>query len=151
MPYGIINLVIDSGNGLPPVQCKVNTRGSVDFLSVWTRSNEFQWNMNQNTKIFIQENVVESVCKKADILLTAQLRLRQNGRHFADDIFKCMSLNEKFWILNKISLKYVPQGLIDRTAVLVQIMAWHRTGNNPLSVIITWLCGFWREITSVLP
>ena len=26
----------------------------------------------------------------------------------ADNIFKCISLNEKFWILNKISLKYVP-------------------------------------------
>ena len=26
----------------------------------------------------------------------------------ADDIFKCMSLNENFRILSKISLKYVP-------------------------------------------
>ena len=25
-----------------------------------------------------------------------------------DDMFKCISLNENFWILNKISLKYVP-------------------------------------------
>ena len=26
----------------------------------------------------------------------------------ADDIFKCISLNDNFLILNKISLKYVP-------------------------------------------
>ena len=134
------------------------------------------------------------------------LRMTQNGRHFADGIFKCFSMNENFWILthwgrvthlcvskltsiasdnglspgrrqaiiwtnagilligpletnfseilseihtfsfkkmrfkmssgkwrpfclglnvlNKISLKYVPLGLIDNMAALVQIMAW---------------------------
>ena len=51
----------------------------------------------------------------------------------ADDIFKYISLNENFWILNKISLKYVPNGLIDFTAALVQIMAWCQTNDNPLS------------------
>ena len=61
------------------------------------------------------------------------LRQRQNGRHFADYIFKCIFLNENFWIFNGISLKYVPWGLIDHMAVLVQIMAWHRRGGQPLS------------------
>ena len=36
------------------------------------------------------------------------LRQRQNGRHFADDFFKCIFLNENFWILHKISMKYIP-------------------------------------------
>ena len=54
------------------------------------------------------------------------LRLRQNGSHFEDNIFKCIFLNENFWILDKFSLKYVAQGLIDMAA-LVQIMAWRRT------------------------
>ena len=35
-------------------------------------------------------------------------------------------------ILNKISMKYVPQGLIDYMAALVQMMAWHQTGDKPL-------------------
>ena len=35
------------------------------------------------------------------------LRLRQNDHSFADDIFKCISINENFWILNKISLKSI--------------------------------------------
>ena len=35
------------------------------------------------------------------------LRQRQNGPHFAD-IFKSISINEHFRVLNKISLKYVP-------------------------------------------
>ena len=36
------------------------------------------------------------------------LKPTQNGRHFADDIFKCIFLNENIWIWLKISLKFVP-------------------------------------------
>ena len=32
----------------------------------------------------------------------------QNGRHFADDIFRCIFMSEKFCILIKISLEFVP-------------------------------------------
>ena len=31
----------------------------------------------------------------------------------AEDIFKCISMNEKFFILFRISLKYVPKGSIE--------------------------------------
>ena len=65
---------------------------------------------------------------------------RQNGRHFADDIFKCISLNENSWILNKISLKYVPWGLINNMATLVRIMAWRRTGDKSLSEAMLVYC-----------
>ena len=61
------------------------------------------------------------------------LRLRQNGRHFTDDIFKCIFLNENAWILISISLKFVPKGPINNIPALVQIMAWHQTGDKPLS------------------
>ena len=61
------------------------------------------------------------------------LRLKQNGRHFPDDIFKCISLNENVWILIKISLKFVLKGPINNIPALVQIMAWHRPGDKPLS------------------
>ena len=37
------------------------------------------------------------------------LRPRQNGRHFADAIFKCILLNENAWISLEISLKFVPK------------------------------------------
>ena len=46
------------------------------------------------------------------------LRLRQNGHHFADDIFKCIFLNEIVWISNKISLKFVPKGPINNIPAL---------------------------------
>ena len=47
------------------------------------------------------------------------LRLRQNGRHFADDILKCIFLNENVWIPIEISLKFVPKGPIDNILALV--------------------------------
>ena len=61
------------------------------------------------------------------------LRPRQNGRHFADDIFKCIFLNENVWISIKISLKFVPKGPINDIPTLVQIMALRRPGDKPLS------------------
>ena len=36
----------------------------------------------------------------------------QNGCHFADDIFRCICVNEKFHILIEMSLKFVPMGPI---------------------------------------
>ena len=43
----------------------------------------------------------------------------QNGRHFADDIFRSIFMNEKFCILIKISLKFVSKGPIDNNPSLV--------------------------------
>ena len=61
------------------------------------------------------------------------LRPRQNGRHFPDDIFNYIFLNENIWISIKISLKFVPKGLFDNIPALVEIMAWCRSGDKPLS------------------
>ena len=52
------------------------------------------------------------------------LRPRQNGRHFANDIFKCIVLNENVWISIKISLRFVPKGPIINIPALFQIMAF---------------------------
>ena len=61
------------------------------------------------------------------------LRPRQNGRHFADDTFKRIFVNENVIILIEISLKFVPKGPINNIPALVQIMAWRRPGDKPLS------------------
>ena len=47
------------------------------------------------------------------------LRPRLNGCHFADDIFKCIFLNENVWIPIKISLKFVPKGPINNFPLLI--------------------------------
>ena len=61
------------------------------------------------------------------------LRPRQNGRHFADDTFKRIFLNENVRNSIKNSLKFAPRGRIHNIPPLVQIMAWRRTGDKPLS------------------
>ena len=78
------------------------------------------------------------------------LRPRQNGRHFPDDIFKWILLNENVWISINISLKFVPRGAINNIPTLVQVMAWRRLGNKPLSEpmrvrLPTHICVTWPQ------
>ena len=61
---------------------------------------------------------------------------KQNGRQFADDIFNCIFFNENVLIQMKMSLKFVPKGAIYNIPALVQIMAWRRPGDKPLSETI---------------
>ena len=77
--------------------------------------------------------------------LVNTLRPRQSGRRFRDDIFKCNFLIEDVWISIKISLKFVPTGPINNIPALVQIMAWRRLGDKPLSesmmaILLTHIC-----------
>ena len=58
---------------------------------------------------------------------------RQNGCHFPDNIFKCIFLNENVWIAIEISLKFVPKGQINSITALIQMTAWCRPGDKPLS------------------
>ena len=61
------------------------------------------------------------------------LRPRQNGRHFADNTFWCIFLNENVCISINNSLKIVPRVRIDKIPASVQIMAWRQPGDKPLS------------------
>ena len=64
------------------------------------------------------------------------LRPGQNGRYFAEDIFICIFIcifNENVWISLAISLKFFPEVRINNIPALVQIMAWRRPGDKPLS------------------
>ena len=86
----------------------------------------------------------------ASVQVYYTLRQRQNGRHFTDDIFKCIILNENVWILIKISLKFVPWGPINNKTVLIQTMAWCRPGDKALSEtmmvsLLTHICVTWPE------
>ena len=76
------------------------------------------------------------------------LRPRQNGRHFADAIFKCIFSNQNAWISLKITLKFVPKVRINNIPALVQIMAWRRPGDKPLSEPMMVLV-YWRIYASL--
>ena len=77
------------------------------------------------------------------------LRPRQNGRHFPGDIFKCIFLNENVDISIKISLKFVHKCPINNIASLVQIMAWRRPGDKPLSEAM--MVGFLMHVCVTQP
>ena len=68
-----------------------------------------------------------------NVKLFNSLRPRRNRRHFADDIFKGILLNENVLVLIKISLKFIPKGPINNIPALVQVMVWRRPGDKPLS------------------
>ena len=78
-------------------------------------------------------------------LLVNTKRSRQNGRRFPEDIFECIFMNENVRISIKSSLNSVPYGLIKYTLALIQIMAWCRPGDKPLSepimvTLLTHIC-----------
>ena len=58
----------------------------------------------------LRQDAISHTCKSAGRFNT--LRQRQNGRHFPEDNFKCISVNENVSILIKLSLKFVPKGPI---------------------------------------
>ena len=54
--------------------------------------------------------------------------------HWGRDQIDAMSqTNENVWISHRISLKFVPKVRINNIPALVQIMAWRRPGDKPLS------------------
>ena len=72
-------------------------RGQPRFFENWDSkdpSHHFQFDINQSLQCQTYVNT---------------LRLRQNGCHFSDDIFKCIFFNENIWTWIKISLKFVPK------------------------------------------
>ena len=73
------------------------------------------------------------VAKKVASHYLNTLRPRQKGRHFADNIFKCIFFSGYVWISLKISLRFVPNGPINNIPALVQIIAWRRPDDKPLS------------------
>ena len=79
------------------------------------------------------------------IMLFSTLKPGQNGCYFPDNIFQRTFLHENVSISIKISLKFVPRGPISNIPALVQIMAWRRPGDKPLSEpmmvsLLTYIC-----------
>ena len=84
--------------------------------------------MNQCPKFYAGSAIsVATEAYSATEININKLRLRQNGRHLADDTYKCIFLNENIWIPTKISLKFVPKRQINNIPALVHII-WTNDG-----------------------
>ena len=92
---------------------------------------QFNLSLNELTMV----HLFHCICKimRWALICVNTLRPRQNGCHFADDTFRRIFMNENVRISINISLKFVPRGPVNNIPSLVQIMAWRRPGDKPLS------------------
>ena len=112
-----------SGKPLPESVLIVSWPSGIKFSGFWIKifhSTKYIWKRRQNFGHCVQVSV-------------NTLRPRQDGRYFADNVLKCIFLNENVWISLKIPLKFVPRDPINNIRALVQKMAWRRPGDKPLS------------------
>ena len=72
--------------------------------------------LNRVGGLAVERQTVEALGDKSDM---NTLRPRQGDHLFQDDIFKYIFLNENVYILNKISLKFIPKGPINNIPALV--------------------------------
>ena len=102
-----------------------------EFAPLWSKSKPKKAKSEFNLRHSWQHEIT---CTLNSVIIHTiiTLRPRQNGRHFPDDIFKRILLNEKVKTLLRISMKFVPGGPINNIPALIQIMAWRRTGDKPL-------------------
>ena len=96
-------------------------------LKFYHVSERGQWSTH-----FIQNHRWPEKLRKKTVL-SEHIEAETNGGHVPDDIFKWIFLNIDVWISINISLRFVPRGPIDNIPALVQIMAWCRRGDKPLS------------------
>ena len=86
----------------------------------WRQYHELQfYRYCHFTIVAKQLNYVFMEMHKMSESIINTLRLRQNGRHLPNDIFKCIFSNENIWISIKFSLKFVPEGPINNIPALV--------------------------------
>ena len=88
---------------------------------------------NTNVNSFVVKWMYRSIISSSYPACINSLSPRPNRRHFADAIFKCIYENKNEWISPRILLKFVPKLRINNITALVQIMAWRRPGDKPLS------------------
>ena len=87
------------------------------LLSTSVTSNRCLWTLNSTLPLLeIRFNTLGS---------------EQNGRHFANDIFKYIP-DQNLCILIKIPHNFIPTDPIDNESSLVRVMGWHRKGDKPL-------------------
>ena len=66
--------------------------------------NKPQWNLNPDMKFIFQDDIFDNIICNTATILSGRRYVNssspgQNGRHFAEDIFKRIFLNEKVWFL----------------------------------------------------
>ena len=116
---------------------EMNNISQTTFSNAFSSVKRFEFRLKFHWRLVLREPIILYVqanpewydCR-ASVNTLWPTRYEQ---HFADDIFKRIFLNENVWISIEISLMFVPKGPINNIPALVQIMAWRRSGDKPLS------------------
>ena len=105
-----------------------------DLLMIWTKRLQYMTSPWWHDHMFTSyEQQSKTANARISIIFFNSSSPGQNGRHFTDDIFKRIFLNQNVRIVIKISLKFVPKGPVNNIPALVHIMAWRLFGTKPLS------------------
>ena len=115
------------------------------YLNQWwhivrsTLRNIIQWDLNQNTKIFIQENAFENVALEmvAIFFWPVCINLLAPGKfewNFWSLIFQIISVIDGWGIFCELAHRWISLNLTNDKSTLVQVMAWcHQATSHYLS------------------
>ena len=88
----------------------------VSATKIWKRNYMVHCNgrlVRKNSSLSCRCIIFSRIETTVHIMLFNSLRPRRNRRHFTNDIFNCISLNEHVLISIKVSLTFIPKGLIN--------------------------------------
>ena len=92
-----------------PFHDVINLFVRMHLLAMRAASTDIEWIYGWNMIYALILPIEFYIIRHCSALSTcSSLRPRQNGHHFADDIFKCIFLNKNLGISLKVSLKFVP-------------------------------------------
>ena len=93
------------------------------FYPLAQRSLRFRFNIKtssyQTSDSYYKEGLIAGRKPRKMVFILIDIDAETNGRHFPDDIFKCIFFNENVLISIKISPKFVPNGQINKIPSLV--------------------------------
>ena len=125
--------IIGSDNGLSPGRRQAIIWSNAGILLNWTLGTNFSEILSEiDTFSFKQMRLKMSSGKWRPYCLGLYV-LTHWGRDKMVDIYEWIFWNENVWISINISLKFVPRGPINNIPTLLQVMAWRRPGDKPLS------------------
>ena len=94
--------------------------------------------------MFVHRNVAQT---NISMTIFNSSRPGQNGRHFTDDIFRCIFVNEKFCNLTKISLKFIPKGPIDNNPAMFFLD--NGLAPNRQQLMLTWFADTYMRLSVI--
>ena len=93
----------------------------------------FQWHVLICISLQVHKDMHQFYAEHSKEIILTHHPLDKMAAILTDGIFKCFFVDENDRIPIQISLKFVSRSQIDNKLALVQVKAWRRTGDKPLS------------------